>query len=73
MTEEELLILRRNFIATLREQRIAMRFTLTELASRCGLTLTALSRIEKGTTIPRLDTLVKIAAALGLKLEVAYL
>jgi transcriptional regulator with XRE-family HTH domain len=39
--------------------------TQTELAEKAGLTVTALSRIERGEASPRASTLRKLAEALG--------
>ncbi|WP_238473820.1 helix-turn-helix domain-containing protein [Paenisporosarcina cavernae] len=41
--------------------------TQKELAVKCGLQQTAIARIETGSTVPRLDTFMKIANALELK------
>src|SRR5262245_705240 len=42
--------------------------TLKDIASRCGFTVSLLSKIESGKTVPPVATLTKIAAALGVSL-----
>ncbi|HHW40442.1 MAG TPA: helix-turn-helix transcriptional regulator [Syntrophomonadaceae bacterium] len=41
-----------------------------ELAKRVGTTQSAIARMESGKVIPRLESLAKIAAACGKKLEI---
>ena len=50
-------------VLRLRQQR-----TLTDVAARCGFTVSLLSKIESGKTTPPVATLAKIAAALGVSL-----
>ena len=50
-------------VLRLRQQR-----TLTDVAGRCGFTVSLLSKIESGKTTPPVATLAKIAAALGVSL-----
>lgn len=54
----------RRISANLREARQDAGLTLEELAERSELHLAAVERMENGTTLPHLDTLVKLAAAL---------
>ena len=45
------------------------RFTQAELAARIGADKSYISRIERGITVPTVATLYKIAAAMGLTVE----
>ena len=57
-------------IATrIREQRIAAGMTQRELAETIGLTIESLSRAERGTIVPKTQTLARIARALGTTLD----
>lgn len=44
--------------------------TQKELAAKCGLTQSAIARMEKMQAMPRLDTLVTVAKALNLSLSI---
>jgi transcriptional regulator with XRE-family HTH domain len=48
----------------LREVRLARGLTQGELAQRCGTSIAAISHIERGTKVPTLTTLVRLADAL---------
>jgi DNA-binding Xre family transcriptional regulator len=48
-----------------RRERRARRWTLADLSSRTGIKVPNLSRLEKGKHSPSLDTLMKVAEALG--------
>lgn len=61
MAEEEA---RRMFAKRLRERRQEQKLTQTELASRAGLTGSAISQFESGDRDPSFSSLVKIAHAL---------
>ncbi|MDQ3157317.1 MAG: helix-turn-helix domain-containing protein [Actinomycetota bacterium] len=52
------------------EQRLVRQLTQRELAELCGTTQSAIARFESGVRPPRLDTLLRIAAALDCELEV---
>lgn len=52
------------------EQRNARELSQRELAELCGTTQSAIARFEAGTRPPRLDTLLRIAAALDCALDV---
>lgn len=52
------------FGARLREVRLARGLTQTDLAERCGTSVAAISHIERGTKVPTLTTLVRLADAL---------
>lgn len=53
----------------IRELRDARDMTQLRLAVEAGITPTALSRIENGHDIPKLNTAKKIADALGVKVD----
>ncbi len=60
----------------IRDMVIAFRqeshLTQKELAERCGITQANISNLENGTTKPTIDTLKKIADALGMRLVVEF-
>ncbi|MEA2343189.1 MAG: hypothetical protein QOF63_1358 [Thermoanaerobaculia bacterium] len=51
----------------LREVRLAKGLTQSQLADRCGTSIAAISHIERGTKVPTLTTLVRLADALQCK------
>lgn len=57
-----------SFSTRLRTLRRQQQRTLKDIASRCGFTVSLLSKIESGKTSPPVATLTKIAAALGVNL-----
>jgi len=48
----------------LREVRLSRGLTQGELAERCGTSIAAISHIERGTKVPTLTTVVRLADAL---------
>ena len=52
------------------QQRLARQLAQRELAELCGTTQSAIARFESGVRPPRLDTLLRIAAALDCELQV---
>jgi transcriptional regulator with XRE-family HTH domain len=52
------------------EQRAARNLSQRELAELCGTTQSAIARFETGARPPRLDTLLRMAAALDCALDV---
>src|SRR5215472_18202022 len=54
-----------------RERRVALGLSQTELASRAGMTQPALSRLEAGGVVPTIPLLERISAALDADLIVA--
>lgn len=52
------------------EQRHLMGMTQTDLAKAASLTQSVIARLESKKTIPQLDTLLKVATALGCDLAV---
>jgi DNA-binding XRE family transcriptional regulator len=61
---------RRVFLIAVRERRLALGLSQTELAARAGMTQPALSRLEAGGVVPTLPLLARIAAALDADLTV---
>ena len=53
------------FGATVRRLRLAAGLTQEQLGERCKMDLSAVSRLERGGRNPRLDTMVRLAEALG--------
>ena len=58
--------------AHLRERRFELGFTQEEVAQAAGTSHSAISRLEKGTHIPQLPTLQRIAAVLDEELFVCF-
>ena len=56
--------------AALMKARIDADMTQAELAKKSGVRQSNISRIEAGAVIPRLDTLEKLAQAMGKKLKI---
>ncbi len=56
--------------AALMKARIDADMTQAELAKKSGVRQSNISRIESGAVIPRLDTLEKLAQAMGKKLKI---
>ena len=54
------------------EQRTVRRLSQRELAELCGTTQSAIARFESGSRPPKLDTLLRIAAALDCELDVTF-
>jgi len=55
-----------------RERRIALGLTQAELATRAGMTQSALSRLEGGGSVPTIPVLDRLASAMGTELTVAF-
>lgn len=55
---------------TVRERRLALGLSQTELAAGAGMTQPALSRLEAGGAVPTIPILERIAVALGAELIV---
>ena len=53
-----------------RERRLALGLSQTQVAASAGMTQPALSRLEAGGTVPTIPVLERIAAALGAELIV---
>jgi transcriptional regulator with XRE-family HTH domain len=54
------------FGANLSRERGRLGWSQEDLSRQCGLHITAISRIERGTREPRLETIVKLAKGLGI-------
>lgn len=65
---QELDLIRLQFAANVRLKREARGWSQEELADYCELHITAISKIERAESLSQLDTLVKVASALGLSL-----
>jgi ribosome-binding protein aMBF1 (putative translation factor) len=65
---------RRSFLIgqAIRERRLALGLSQTEVAARAGMTQPALSRLEAGGTVPTIPVLERIAVALGTELIVTF-
>lgn len=51
------------------DARQSLGLTQRDLAERTGLTQSAIARMESGGAIPRLDTVLRVALAMGLKVK----
>ena len=60
-----------NFYMSLVESRIDCGFSQTKLAELSGLSQAAIAKIERGNANPTINTIIKLAAALDLSIEVA--
>lgn len=57
------------FARELRAARQARQWTQAELAERVGIAVEVCGRLERGVALPRADTLVRLAAALGVSAD----
>ncbi|MBR6206969.1 MAG: helix-turn-helix transcriptional regulator [Oscillospiraceae bacterium] len=67
MVEAEMLA---NIIHEVSEARIKAGLTQAQLAEKCGMKQSAIARFENLSVMPKLDTVVKIAASLSLNMEI---
>lgn len=56
-------------VNAIHQRRIEMGWTQKELAEKVGLHQESIARIENGGSIPRLDTVFRLALALGMKIS----
>lgn len=63
----------RRFGANLRRLRKAADVSQEELGLRCSLHRTEIGLLERGARVPRIDTLIKIASGLGIRIDCALL
>jgi len=56
----------------IRERRLALGLSQSDVAARAGMTQPALSRLEAGGTVPTIPVLERIAVALDTELIVAF-
>ncbi len=59
-----------NIVREISEARIKAGLTQAQLAEKCGMKQSAIARFENLSVMPKLDTVVKIAASLGLNIGV---
>ena len=57
------------FAANLKREREATPWNQEDLAYRAGMHRTRISKFEKGHELPRFETLVKLAGALGISID----
>lgn len=63
----------RRFGENLRRLRKAADVSQEELGLRCSLHRTEIGLLERGARVPRIDTLIKIASGLGIRIDCALL
>lgn len=56
-------------VNAIHRRRVELGWTQQDLAEKVGLHQESIARIENGGTVPRLDTVIKLALALGMKLN----
>lgn len=54
-------------VNSIHQRRMELGWTQKELAEKVGLHQESIARIENGGTVPRLDTVFKLAVALGMR------
>jgi transcriptional regulator with XRE-family HTH domain len=63
----------RQFGANLRRARRRAGLSQEEVGSRASLHRTEIGLLERGARVPRIDTLIKLAVALGIRIDCALL
>jgi transcriptional regulator with XRE-family HTH domain len=63
----------RRFGENLRRHRKVADISQEELGLRCSLHRTEIGLLERGARVPRIDTLIKIASGLGIRIDCALL
>ncbi|MCU6712408.1 helix-turn-helix transcriptional regulator [Paenibacillus sp. J5C_2022] len=56
-------------VNAIHQRRVELGWTQKELADKVGLHQESIARIENAGTVPRLDTVLKLALAMGMKLS----
>lgn len=56
-------------VNAIHQRRVELGWTQMELADKVGLHQESIARIENAGTVPRLDTVIKLALAMGMKLN----
>ena len=70
-TEDELMVrMEEDIIRTVSKLREEQQMTQSELAEKCNIKQSALSRLEKQHHSPRVDSLIKVLAPLGYTLKI---
>ncbi|MFE3378327.1 helix-turn-helix domain-containing protein [Streptomyces anulatus] len=69
LTPERVRARRLQIADNIRAARIYTGYTQEETSIRAGISLDSYNRIEQGHASPRIDTLIKIADAIGVELE----
>lgn len=59
--------------SAVRTARESAGLTQAQLSARCGVLVPHISRLESGRAVPKLETVEKVFAALGLTLEIVTL
>ena len=67
--EKEMIREKARLVSSIVRRRKVLELTQSEVAARAGLTQSAVARLEGDGQIPRMDTLQKVAIALGMRLE----
>lgn len=67
--EKEMLREKAMLVSELIRRRKMLNLTQAEVATRAGLTQSAVARLENDVAVPRMDTLQKVALALGMHLR----
>jgi predicted transcriptional regulator len=63
----------KEYIRAILAARMELGLTQVELAQRCGIRQSNISRIENGTVSPSIATLQKIAAGMGKRLQIKFI
>jgi len=58
-----------SIVASIVQRRLDLELTQQEVADRAGLTQSVIGRFESFRAVPRIDTLSRIASALGLQIK----